>query len=416
MSRPSFARNFERALGQTPMQYLTDCRLTLAREYLLANEFTLGRSPTARDTAHRTPSPRRSAATSDYHPAAGDKKALDDRAEQRCRAGECLIREPCGVRTWLAGGCGVWTSPCVMSRRRLSAQSAGSCGRKTAAGCRRAAVSSGVPELDLLASLRGPVIGPPSLRDLLPLPAEEGPIDGHHHLRVDTDQVLHDHAGHRQPERVDVPGGVGENQHARRHRWATPAAAASATTMRRPPARITPRADAMNNSCVERRRTTGANSAGRPPRTRASVLSPAAASVDTPIIGGVQNTTDAAPLNDHPRSSAARQRFGGLVDGGEPWFDVALDVLGLKRGHRCRAAAHCDSRWVRSAISPRTSDRLSRWHSTRGVQRVSEAEGPFWLGRCRGGWLVSIGFWGEQDHGYGLCQHPLRGIPDWTGS
>src|SRR6266403_1437222 len=32
MSRPSFARNFERALGQSPMQYLTDWRLTLARE------------------------------------------------------------------------------------------------------------------------------------------------------------------------------------------------------------------------------------------------------------------------------------------------------------------------------------------------------------------------------------------------
>jgi transcriptional regulator GlxA family with amidase domain len=41
MSRPSFARNFERALGQTPMEYLTDWRLTLAREYLLANELSL---------------------------------------------------------------------------------------------------------------------------------------------------------------------------------------------------------------------------------------------------------------------------------------------------------------------------------------------------------------------------------------
>jgi AraC-like DNA-binding protein len=41
MSRPSFARNFERALGQTPMQYLTDWRLTLARDYLLANELSL---------------------------------------------------------------------------------------------------------------------------------------------------------------------------------------------------------------------------------------------------------------------------------------------------------------------------------------------------------------------------------------
>jgi hypothetical protein len=96
-----------------------------------------------------------------------------------------------------------------------------------------------------------------------------------------------------------------KNQHARRHRWAIPAAAASATTVRRPPARITPDANAMNNSCVERRRNIGANSASRPARTLASVPSPTAASVDTPIIGGVQNTTDAAPLNDHPRSELA---------------------------------------------------------------------------------------------------------------
>jgi transcriptional regulator GlxA family with amidase domain len=45
---PAFARNFERALGQTPMQYLTDWRLTLAREYLLANELTM------EQIAHRT--------------------------------------------------------------------------------------------------------------------------------------------------------------------------------------------------------------------------------------------------------------------------------------------------------------------------------------------------------------------------
>jgi AraC-like DNA-binding protein len=41
MSRPSFARNFERALGQSPMQYLTDWRMTLARDYLLAGELSL---------------------------------------------------------------------------------------------------------------------------------------------------------------------------------------------------------------------------------------------------------------------------------------------------------------------------------------------------------------------------------------
>lgn len=41
MSRPSFARNFERVLGQTPMQYLTDWRITLARDYLLAGDLSL---------------------------------------------------------------------------------------------------------------------------------------------------------------------------------------------------------------------------------------------------------------------------------------------------------------------------------------------------------------------------------------
>lgn len=53
MSRASFARNFERALGQTPMQYLTDWRLTLAREYLLANELTL--EQIARRTGYSSP-------------------------------------------------------------------------------------------------------------------------------------------------------------------------------------------------------------------------------------------------------------------------------------------------------------------------------------------------------------------------
>jgi transcriptional regulator GlxA family with amidase domain len=48
MSRPSFARNFERALGQSPMQYLADWRLTLARDHLLAGELTL------EQIAHRT--------------------------------------------------------------------------------------------------------------------------------------------------------------------------------------------------------------------------------------------------------------------------------------------------------------------------------------------------------------------------
>lgn len=41
MSRAAFARNFERSLGQTPMQYLTEWRLTLARDHLLAGELTI---------------------------------------------------------------------------------------------------------------------------------------------------------------------------------------------------------------------------------------------------------------------------------------------------------------------------------------------------------------------------------------
>jgi AraC-like DNA-binding protein len=41
LSRPAFARNFERSLGQPPMQYLTDWRMTLARDYLRAGELTI---------------------------------------------------------------------------------------------------------------------------------------------------------------------------------------------------------------------------------------------------------------------------------------------------------------------------------------------------------------------------------------
>jgi AraC-like DNA-binding protein len=41
LSRPAFARNFERSLGRAPMQYLTDWRMTLARDYLRTGELTL---------------------------------------------------------------------------------------------------------------------------------------------------------------------------------------------------------------------------------------------------------------------------------------------------------------------------------------------------------------------------------------
>ena len=41
LSRAAFARNFQLALGQAPIQYLTDWRMTLAREHLRAGELTL---------------------------------------------------------------------------------------------------------------------------------------------------------------------------------------------------------------------------------------------------------------------------------------------------------------------------------------------------------------------------------------
>jgi AraC-like DNA-binding protein len=41
MSRATFARVFQQALGQTPMRYLTDWRMTLARDLLLAQEATM---------------------------------------------------------------------------------------------------------------------------------------------------------------------------------------------------------------------------------------------------------------------------------------------------------------------------------------------------------------------------------------
>jgi AraC-like DNA-binding protein len=40
-SRPAFARNFEQALGQSPMRYLTEWRMTLARDYLRMDELSI---------------------------------------------------------------------------------------------------------------------------------------------------------------------------------------------------------------------------------------------------------------------------------------------------------------------------------------------------------------------------------------
>jgi AraC-like DNA-binding protein len=41
MSRATFARVFQQALGQAPMQYLADWRMTLARDVLLSQTATL---------------------------------------------------------------------------------------------------------------------------------------------------------------------------------------------------------------------------------------------------------------------------------------------------------------------------------------------------------------------------------------
>ncbi|KOV58129.1 AraC family transcriptional regulator [Streptomyces sp. MMG1121] len=41
LSRPAFARVFREVLGQAPMQYLTEWRMTLARDHLRANDLTL---------------------------------------------------------------------------------------------------------------------------------------------------------------------------------------------------------------------------------------------------------------------------------------------------------------------------------------------------------------------------------------
>ena len=43
MSRATFARVFQQALGQAPMTYLSDWRMTLARDLLLVQDTTLGR-------------------------------------------------------------------------------------------------------------------------------------------------------------------------------------------------------------------------------------------------------------------------------------------------------------------------------------------------------------------------------------
>lgn len=42
MSRASFARTFKSLVGQSPMDYLTDCRMQRAAQYLLSGNLAIG--------------------------------------------------------------------------------------------------------------------------------------------------------------------------------------------------------------------------------------------------------------------------------------------------------------------------------------------------------------------------------------
>ncbi|WP_405883782.1 helix-turn-helix transcriptional regulator [Streptomyces sp. NBC_01136] len=53
LSRAAFARTFRDALGQTPMQYLTDWRMALARDHLRTGE--LGLTNIARTVGYSSP-------------------------------------------------------------------------------------------------------------------------------------------------------------------------------------------------------------------------------------------------------------------------------------------------------------------------------------------------------------------------
>jgi AraC-like DNA-binding protein len=56
VSRATLARRFSRVVGQPPMEYLTEWRLTLAADLILDPAETLGRSPARSATDPRTPS------------------------------------------------------------------------------------------------------------------------------------------------------------------------------------------------------------------------------------------------------------------------------------------------------------------------------------------------------------------------
>jgi AraC-like DNA-binding protein len=83
LSRAAFARILQLALGQPPIQYLTEWRMTLARDHLRAGELTLTQIGTRTGYASPTPSPPRSDATTEFHPANGDKNRRQARKPHR---------------------------------------------------------------------------------------------------------------------------------------------------------------------------------------------------------------------------------------------------------------------------------------------------------------------------------------------
>jgi AraC-like DNA-binding protein len=71
MSRATFARVFQQTLGQAPMKYLADWRMTLARDLLLAQDTTLAQIASRVAIRRCTRSRRPSAGTTQSLPAAG---------------------------------------------------------------------------------------------------------------------------------------------------------------------------------------------------------------------------------------------------------------------------------------------------------------------------------------------------------
>ena len=143
---------------------------------------------------------------------------------------------------------------------------------------------------------------PTGLEDLAPPALKERPIARHHHRLPLTGQVLHHQPGHRQAQVIDVPHRAGEEPARPPPLPGHPAAAAIATTVLRS-ARIIPHASATTAGASSGARTPAPAPPADPATSQASVGSQAAASADTPVIGGVLSTADAAPTGHHRQIS-----------------------------------------------------------------------------------------------------------------